>query len=594
MLEEVLLNNYNKILNYNQNEIIDSYISQYITYAEIIKNYSEVPIYSQEHYDDFSITGKRDLFEKDMTDISDYILKLSIGHMCGMESSEKLKECVETLCEYDEWKLPAHHMYGMDFNIPKMAATLAVAVLSGGLSEETVTLIRDICEDRLFSLIRDDTFLTNEKWFGDENVSGSKITNWTVWIATNTLFAASVLIQDNEVRKKVYGVCGLLLDRFRDVQRHSGWCDSLTYWVVSAGCYIDGLLLIKDITGEDVLSEEDWLINSVKAPYSIVVDKGNSIPLSDSTGGSMTSFKWYNNIIKELLLVSDTSYDSELMELYAWSSQSTSNHSTIYDVRFPYRTLYMLTKNMDKIKYSPDPSIKTIFYEEPQIYVYREDNNRINNKGFTVCVKGGKNDENHNHNDLGEVVIYLDGNPMFLDLGSAVYTNKMNHARYHIQPNMANFHNTIKIGNHYQLSGGNYFTETIFNDEHFIQMDLSKAYPYIEEGLVSYTRSVYPSEYILVSDRLEMEEDTPIKFIWITKDQPVVNDDRSITVGRIKMETNFQYEEDIEPIICEELELKSLYNRFKVPTLYRMRLNTVAKKGVMLFETMFFKNKFNI
>ena len=39
-------------------------------------------------------------------------------------------------------------------------------------------------------------------------------------------------------------------------------------------------------------------------------------------------------------------------------------------------------------------------------------------KGFFLAAKGGDNAESHNHNDIGNFIIYVDGKPLFIDLGT--------------------------------------------------------------------------------------------------------------------------------------------------------------------------------
>jgi hypothetical protein len=42
--------------------------------------------------------------------------------------------------------------------------------------------------------------------------------------------------------------------------------------------------------------------------------------------------------------------------------------------------------------------------------------------GLTLAAKGGHNDENHNHNDVGSVIAALDATPVLIDLGQPTYT----------------------------------------------------------------------------------------------------------------------------------------------------------------------------
>ena len=45
-------------------------------------------------------------------------------------------------------------------------------------------------------------------------------------------------------------------------------------------------------------------------------------------------------------------------------------------------------------------------------------------KGLYLAAKGGHNDESHNHNDVGNFIVYADGEPVLIDVGVETYTAK--------------------------------------------------------------------------------------------------------------------------------------------------------------------------
>ncbi|NLC47252.1 MAG: heparinase, partial [Firmicutes bacterium] len=54
-------------------------------------------------------------------------------------------------------------------------------------------------------------------------------------------------------------------------------------------------------------------------------------------------------------------------------------------------------------------------------------------KGLYLAAKGGHNEESHNHNDVGQFLVYLDGNPVLIDPGVGEYTAQtFSHRRYEI------------------------------------------------------------------------------------------------------------------------------------------------------------------
>jgi hypothetical protein len=61
--------------------------------------------------------------------------------------------------------------------------------------------------------------------------------------------------------------------------------------------------------------------------------------------------------------------------------------------------------------------------------------------GLAVSLKGGHNDENHNHNDLGSVVVALDGVPVVVDPGRSTYeARSFSDRRYEIWTTRSDWH----------------------------------------------------------------------------------------------------------------------------------------------------------
>ncbi|MCG8499689.1 MAG: heparinase II/III-family protein, partial [Firmicutes bacterium] len=63
-------------------------------------------------------------------------------------------------------------------------------------------------------------------------------------------------------------------------------------------------------------------------------------------------------------------------------------------------------------------------------------------QGFFFAAKGGYNDKSHNHNDVGNFVLYYNGYPVFIDVGVGTYTAKtFSNKRYEIWTMQSEYHN---------------------------------------------------------------------------------------------------------------------------------------------------------
>jgi len=114
--------------------------------------------------------------------------------------------------------------------------------------------------------------------------------------------------------------------------------------------------------------------------------------------------------------------------------------------------------------------------------------------GFFVAAKGGNNDESHNHNDIGNYVVYYNGFPLLIDVGRGTYTRKtFSDKRYDIWYNCSDFHNLPTINGKDQLPGPNYKAGNVsyktgkgFSS---LTLDIAPSYPE-DAGITNWMRSI--------------------------------------------------------------------------------------------------------
>jgi hypothetical protein len=103
-------------------------------------------------------------------------------------------------------------------------------------------------------------------------------------------------------------------------------------------------------------------------------------------------------------------------------------------------------------------------------------------RGFYFAAKGGHNNEQHNHNDVGSFILFYNGKPVLIDAGVGTYTREtFSKERYTIWTMQSNYHNVPLINGVAQRQGRNFsaqkstFTDTK-NGVRF-STDISGAYP---------------------------------------------------------------------------------------------------------------------
>ena len=124
--------------------------------------------------------------------------------------------------------------------------------------------------------------------------------------------------------------------------------------------------------------------------------------------------------------------------------------------------------------------------------------------GLFIAIKGGHNNESHNHNDVGQFVIARHGRFTVLDLGSATYEQSTFSAqRYSNYPQSGLSHNPLVFNGIPQEAGKGHATQfEASGDENGFtcRMEISNCYP-ASLGLHSYHRTfTYDGQNFTVQD----------------------------------------------------------------------------------------------
>ncbi len=313
-----------------------------------------------------------------------------------------LKNLLLIVCDEPTWALPAHvddpttmtHRDTVDLFAAETGQALAEirSLLGDRLSPDVSERIRREVTERLLDPMLPGTPV---RWWETAPM------NWAAVCAGSVLMAALQLESDPRRRSAIVHRCLGALDHFLDGFGDDGCClEGVAYWSYGFGYFTAAADLLERASGGQIRLADDPRARRAAA-YGHRVDIGPTRSLSYSDVGpgmpnTSTSAWWSRRGIPSLsaLRLSLPSDDpcgrwALLLRTLLWSDplpRSASPHADVF----------------------PDSGL---------VVVHRG--------AFALCVKGGHNDEPHNHLDLGHVSVWLGDEEVIADIGSGIY-----HAAY--------------------------------------------------------------------------------------------------------------------------------------------------------------------
>jgi len=193
--------------------------------------------------------------------------------------------------------------------------------------------------------------------------------------------------------------------------------------------------------------------------------------------------------------------DQTMREFGAYLGQQKgilTNPAQLYDKsgNFPTlsRELFFLRHIHDFITEKPhEPLLKDVWLPDLQIMTARRDCPKTATcpaQNLYIAMKGGTNGESHNHNDVGSFIVYVDGQPLFIDPAVGEYTAKtFGKDRYDIWTMQSQYHNLAQINGRDQKDGKEYAAKVVSHKNGLLTLDIAGAYP-AEAKVKSWKRTV--------------------------------------------------------------------------------------------------------
>lgn len=434
------------------------------------------------------------------------------------------------LCEESTWVISAHNVNPIpgapsyaEYPLPDtekpyidlfsaqtgMILSLTLAMLGTRLDAISPLICRRI-RDEIRKRILQPFMETDDFWW--MGFRRKDLNNWTPWILSNIMICAVTdPMPDAELAELLERACGML-DRWLDVIPEDGGCDEgAGYWNMAGGALLDCLEVLEKVTGGSMTFREDEKLRNILS-FPLKVEMGNG---------------WFANFAdcdaRPFISGERMETAGRMLNDRALTALGTRMRGTIAD---QLNDVPHLTRALDLIFHAPEETGSDA--EQPKdIYLPDLQVRMVRRGGWILACKGGHNGENHNHNDTGSFILFLDGEPAVVDAGNMVYTAKtFSEERYTLWNVRAEWHNLPMIGGHEQMEGTEHAARNVKKTPDGLELNLEKTYDEAA-GIRELKRSfTLGKDGLRLTDEIRLENAQEITWVFLLREQPVQNGNR--------------------------------------------------------------------
>ena len=492
-----------------------------------------IPEQPDDLYLDFSRTGNRTRWQRVSGRRRSRIHTFALAECLENKGRfmPAFEEVVRVLCSERTWVMPAHdrnltnfHGKSVDIDLGSsgLAWSLATAdyLLADKLSSETRRLLRDNLDRRIFQPYRDMVSGKREKnwWMAGTN-------NWNAVCLASVTGSALAVIDSRQDRAVFIAAAEHYSRNFLEGFTDDGYCsEGLGYWNYGFGYYImlsesiyqatDGKVdLLQDakVKQAATFGSRIEIINGIYPAFadcSIRAKPGSSLMYFISRRFGLGLRNWER--------IDPVSVGSSLYQSIMYSFPNSASRS------LPAQSA------------SEGPGIRS-WFENAGILICRPVRNSASS--LAVALKGGHNNEHHNHNDVGSFVVVLGDRPLLLDPGGEVYTARTFSGRRYESNVLNSFGHPVPLVNgKLQRTGrkasGRIVRDNFTENSDTLVLDISSAYdvPELEKLQREFVYSRQDSGSLVVTDEVVFSKPCDFGTALITFDKWQQLSDSSLVI----------------------------------------------------------------
>lgn len=525
--------------------------------------YGEIKSLPYSDFKIFYITGSRSEYEDKYFAHRRLLDALAIKAAAGDDCINELQDILWAVADEFTWAVPAHIPQGLPVGECVKQIDLFAAETAFTLAEILYIFDEKLdaaVKERIISEVRRrvlEPYLSGIKNSWDEREN-----NWAAVCAGSVGAAFLYLADDNEIQRVLPRIKATLNCYLNGFGADGVCAEGINYWIYGFGYFTYFARLLYNYTnGKENLFDNPKVENIAMFQQKIRFADNKTVTFSDSGDAfihrSGLSYFLAKNF-KNVTIPDDSSaigFDGDACYRFAHLIRDFAWRDTEY------------------VK-AADNEYGFEYFENSAWYINKTAN-------WEFAAKAGRNNESHNHNDIGVFILNAGGNSVITDPGKGEYTSEyFGEGRYGYFAPSADAHSVPVINGNKQSDGEERFGKISKADDKSLVIDFENAYD--DKTLKKLRRCFeFSDNCIKMHDELKFSElPSEITEHFVSMAKPCICNDK-IIIGDILLKCN------MDLFVCEVSEKTFETGHHKTKTVYLTDMHIKSPKKSVCAEFSF-------
>lgn len=487
---------------------------------------------SDEHYLDFTRNGNRTRFQKENDALNSELSTLVFAEAYENKGRylEAIAKCLDIQCDMRSWTLPAHDGRLLSFNGRphvdlgagmKAALLSQVMVLLGErLPVRTRARVLGELDRRIFKPYLETARNGKSAGVGRDHWWFDAEMNWNSVCNDTCVRSALLVVPDRRTRAEFVEAAERTAPCALRGYGEDGYCfEGMGYWNYGYGHYLYlGLAVCAATHGKVDLFADPKTKRVMEYAYGYQLQNDRSPNFADGGGTPAGDLLALGRQIWPDL-VNTMALKSPIRSLYSWT-----NAADVFPLRGFGQEPAPTRPTMDELP-------KRTWFPSAQVLIARDEGQ--SKSPLSIAIKGGTNDELHNHNDIGSYSVMFDGFEYAGDPGGEIYTRRtFSGKRYESKVLNSYGHPVPRVGGQLQPTGRQSAAKVLktdFSDAcDVLVLDLTACYQV--SNLVSLVRTMTfdrARRSVTVSDQVSFSAPTTFESPIVTYSDVIFDYDKA-------------------------------------------------------------------